>query len=56
MTTELLPIQSFWNAEDYHQKYLVKKSKWILSYKYGASTKLSSCKRYPEKMKPSIKV
>ena len=24
MTTELLPIQSFWNAEDYHQKYLVK--------------------------------
>ena len=24
MTTELLPIRSFWNAEDYHQKYLIK--------------------------------
>ena len=24
MTTELLPIRSFWSAEDYHQKYLQK--------------------------------
>lgn len=24
MTTEVMPIRSFWNAEDYHQKYLNK--------------------------------
>ena len=24
MSTEILPIRSFWNAEDYHQKYLYK--------------------------------
>ena len=30
ITTQILPAETFYNAEDYHQKYMLRKHDWLI--------------------------
>ena len=39
MAIEVGPLRNFYAAEEYHQKYLDKKPRWLLSHRAGTSLK-----------------